>query len=103
MREPVVSEFDTKENLFLKFLIPPLDLSNCAVLVCFVRYVNEGRVMEGFLCSLKLPGRTTSSEIFRSLNNYVQEQGLDWGKCVGVCTDGAANMMGCHSSVTAKN
>ena len=24
--------------------------------------------MEDFLCSLKLPGRTTSSEIFRSLN-----------------------------------
>ena len=78
------------------------DLSNCAVLVCFVRYVNEGRVMEDFLCCLKLPGRTTSSEIFRSLNNYVQDQGLDWGKCVGVCTDGAANMMGCHSGVTAK-
>ena len=27
MREPVVSEFDTKENLFLKFLIPSLDTS----------------------------------------------------------------------------
>ena len=24
------------------------------------------------------------------------------GKCVGVCTDGTANMIGCHSSVTAK-
>ena len=22
---------------------------------------------------------------------------LDWGKCVCVCTDGAANMTGCHS------
>ena len=47
-------------------------------------------------------GQTTSSEIFRFLNNYVQEQGLDWGKCVGVCTDGTANMMECHSSVIAK-
>ena len=58
--------------------------------------------MEDFLYSLKQPGRTTSLEIFKSLNNCVQEQDLDWGKCVGVCTDGAANMMGCHSSVTAK-
>ena len=58
--------------------------------------------MEDFLCSLKLSGRTTSLEILKSLNNYVQEQDLDWGKCVGVCTDGAANMMGCHSGVTAK-
>ena len=58
--------------------------------------------MEDFLYSLKLPGRTTSSEIFKSLNNCVQEQDLNWGKCVGVCTDDAANMMGCHSGVTAK-
>ena len=58
--------------------------------------------MEDFLYSLKLPGRTTSSEIFKSLNNCVQEQDLDWGKCIGVCTDGAANMMGCHSGVIAK-
>ena len=90
-----------KSKYFAVRLDGSTDLSNCAV-VCFVRYVNEGRVMEDFLCSLKLPGRTTSSEIFRSLNNYVQEQGLDWGKCVGVCTDGAANMMGCHSGVTSK-
>ena len=34
--------------------------------------------MEDFLYSLKLPGRTTSSEIFKSLNNCVQEQDLDW-------------------------
>ena len=32
----------------------------------------------------------------------MQEQGLDWGKCVGVCTDGAANMTGCHWGVTVK-
>ena len=32
----------------------------------------------------------------------MQEQGLDWGKCVGVCTDGTANMMECHSGVIAK-
>ena len=57
--------------------------------------------MEEFFC-LQLPGRTTSSEIFRSFNSYMQEQGLDWGKCLGVCTDSAANMIGCHSGVTAK-
>ena len=51
--------------------------------------------MEEFLCSLKLLGQTTSSEIFKTLNNYAQEHDLDWGKCVGVCTDGAANMIGC--------
>ena len=91
-----------KSKYFAIQLDESTDLSNCAVLVCFVRHVNEGRAMKNFLCSLKLPGPTSSLEIFRSLNNYVQEQGLDRGKCVGVCTDGTANMMGCHSGVTAK-
>ena len=32
----------------------------------------------------------------------MQDQGLDWGKCVWLCTDRAASMAGCHSSATAK-
>ena len=32
----------------------------------------------------------------------MQDQGLDWGKCVEVCMKGAASMVGCHSSATAK-
>ena len=27
----------------------------------------------------------------------MQEQGLDWGKCVWLCTDRVASMAGCHS------
>ena len=60
-----------KSKYFAMQLDKSTDLSNCAILVCFVRYENEGRVMEDFLCSLKLPRRTTSLEIFRSLNKYV--------------------------------
>ena len=32
----------------------------------------------------------------------MQEQGLDWGKCVWLCIDQAVNMTGCHSGATAK-
>ena len=32
----------------------------------------------------------------------MQDQGLDWGKCVWLCTDRAASMAGCHSGATAK-
>ena len=32
----------------------------------------------------------------------MQDQDLDLGKCVWLCTDQAANMAGCHSGVTAK-
>ena len=30
------------------------------------------------------------------------DQGLDWGKCVRLCTDRAPSMAGCHSGVTSK-
>ena len=30
------------------------------------------------------------------------DQGLEWGKCVWLCTDRAASIAGCHSGATAK-
>ena len=32
----------------------------------------------------------------------MQDQDLDWGKCVWLCTDGAASMAGCHLGATTK-
>ena len=38
-----------KSKYFAIQLDKTTDFSNCAILVCFVRYVNEGRVMQDFL------------------------------------------------------
>ena len=32
----------------------------------------------------------------------MQDQGLDGGKCVGVCTEGAASMVGCYATAKIK-
>ena len=32
----------------------------------------------------------------------MQDQGLDWRKCVWLCIDQAASMAGCHSGASAK-
>ena len=32
----------------------------------------------------------------------MQDQGLDWGKYVGMCTEGAASIVSCHWGATAK-
>ena len=32
----------------------------------------------------------------------MQDQDLDWGKCVWLCTNRAASMAGCHSGATTK-
>lgn len=78
------------------------DITNKALLLCFVRVECEGELHEELLCSLNLPGRTTSSEIFEALNSYFREHEIDWKKCIGICTDGAANMTGHLSGIVVK-
>ena len=78
------------------------DVSNCAVLLCFERYKSITDVKEELLCSINLRGRTTGSEIFRLRNEYFCKNKIDWGNCVGVCTDGAAAMTGHHFDAVAK-
>lgn len=38
--------------------------------------------------------RGTSEEIFNTLNTYMNKKGLDWLKCVRLCTGGARAMCG---------
>ena len=53
------------------------------------------------LCALLLPKNTTASELFKSLNDYFAEK-LNYSFCVGVCTDGAAAMIGRLSGLTVR-
>ena len=62
----------------------------------------KGELQEELLCSFHLPGRTTSFEIFTALDSYFLEHGIEWKKCIGICTDGAANMTGHRAGVVAK-
>lgn len=45
-----------------------MDVSNKTLLLCFVRVECKGELQEELFCLLKLPGGTTSSEIFEALN-----------------------------------
>ena len=50
---------------------------------------------------LVLAKNTTASELFKSLNKPFTEK-LNWSFCVGMCTDGAAAMIGSLSGLTAR-
>ena len=72
-------------------------------LVVCVRFEHYGDVKEEYICSISLPTNTTSSKIFDELSNYtVDQSGLHWHFCIGVCTYGAAVLTGLHSAVVAK-
>ncbi|XP_003738604.1 SCAN domain-containing protein 3-like [Galendromus occidentalis] len=91
-----------KSSFFSIQLDESTDVSNRAILLCFVRFVEGQSVREDFLCALELPGRTTSSACFEALGSYFSEHGIDWKKCVGICTDGAANMVGRKTGLVAR-
>ena len=46
--------------------------------------------------------RSTSEEIFNTIDTYVRTKDLDWHKCIGICTDGARAMCGRNSSVVTR-
>uniref|UniRef100_A0AAV2LJR0 Transposase n=2 Tax=Knipowitschia caucasica TaxID=637954 RepID=A0AAV2LJR0_KNICA len=57
---------------------------------------------EDILFCQSLETRTTAEHIFQLLNAFIHENGLDWKKCVGVCTDGARAMTGRNSGVATR-
>ncbi|MBN3315793.1 ZBED5 protein, partial [Atractosteus spatula] len=69
---------------------------NLANSLVYVRYE-----FEDFLFCKPLPTGTTGEHIFQHLNEFIKENGIDWIKCVGVCTDGARAMTSRHSGVVA--
>jgi len=40
--------------------------------------------------------------MFKVLNGFIEERGLEWKNCVGVCTDGAACLTGINSDLVSK-
>ena len=66
--EQQVIEEVKKSPYFAIQLDESTDVSNCAILLCFVRYKGKTDFKEELLCYIDLPGRTTGSEIFRLLN-----------------------------------
>ena len=65
------------------------DVTNFPQLLVYVRYIYDFEMIEDFLFCKPLEGRTTSVEIFKVLNDFIEQNGILWEKCVGVCSDGA--------------
>ncbi|MBN3317429.1 ZBED5 protein, partial [Atractosteus spatula] len=58
-----------------------VDLANSLV---YVQYEFEGTSHEDFLFCKPLPTRITGEHLFQLLNEFIEENGIDWIKCVGV-------------------
>ena len=77
------------------------DVTNFPQLLVYVRYVYDFEMIEDFLFCKPLEGRTTSVEIFK-VNDFIDQNGILWEKCVGVCSNGARAMTERYGGVVTR-
>ena len=78
------------------------DISGHAQLLTNVRFVDGDSIRENFLFSKRLPKNTAGEEIFQVASDYFERGRIEWKKCISVCTDGAAAMVGRHKGFVSR-
>lgn len=70
------------------------DVSSCAVLLGYVRYIHEYSVKEEFLLAKNLKTTTKGEDIFNLVNDFLGMHGLEWNNVQQISVDGCPAMMG---------
>ena len=69
-----------------------------ANLICYVRFIDKnGNIVEDLLFCEPILLICKAHNLFAILNNFFEENNVDWKNCVGLCTDGARAMSGCFN------
>ncbi|XP_051965270.1 zinc finger BED domain-containing protein 5-like [Xyrauchen texanus] len=63
------------------------DVANQAQFMVYISFLRQDKCRP-------LEGRTTGQDIFNMMDQFMTVNSIDWSRCVGVCTDGAAAMTG---------
>lgn len=101
VKEAVMTVLKQSEYFSLQ-LDESTDVAGQANLLAFGRFELNGNIEEEMLFCQSLPTKTTGEEIFKSVDNFIKENEVDWSKCVGLTTDGARAMSGIHTGLVAK-
>nr|CAI5847896.1 unnamed protein product [Callosobruchus analis] len=73
-----------KSKWFAVQMDESIDVSNNAILLCYVRYIDYeiNDIREELMCCIELPSQTTGAEIFKAVNTYMKNNSIDWKKCM---------------------
>ena len=102
---------DIKENVLSRMkragkwsfqLDESTDIGNDAQLMVFVRFEGEVDLEEEFLLCTPFKTTTTGADIFNTMNDFHEQEGLSWSSCMSLCTDGAPAMLGVRQGFTAR-
>ena len=88
---------DAPFGLFAIQLDESTDVSSCAQLTVFVKYIYNGAFKAKFLFCSALETNTKATDIFEKVSSFFESEDLEWQNLAGCCTDGAPAMLGCHS------
>ncbi|KAI6658782.1 hypothetical protein LOD99_15107 [Oopsacas minuta] len=73
------------------------DFSSCSQLMVYCRYVHNNIFKEEFLFCRELETTTRAQDVFELIDNFFQDNKLEWKDLCGVCSDGAPAMLGSRS------
>ncbi|XP_067932789.1 protein FAM200C-like [Watersipora subatra] len=59
--------------------------------------IKRETIEEEFLFCSPLTETTTAADVVNLVSDFFSKEHLDWGKLIGVCTDGAPAMLGCRA------
>ncbi|PVD22950.1 hypothetical protein C0Q70_16210 [Pomacea canaliculata] len=79
------------------------DSSDTAQLLVFIRGTNSDFELTEELAAMRgMHGNTTGEDLFKEVSAVIEGLALPWEKLVGVTTDGARSMVGCHSGLASR-
>ena len=99
--QQVISDICRLESGFAIQLDESTDVTNCAQLLIFVRYVGKEGVKEEFLMNVALKTTTKGDDIFQMVNSFFKQHGLKWENLRDCTTDGAPARLGQKSGFRA--
>ena len=83
--------------LFSLQLDESTDISSCAQLQVYARYIFENNVKVQYLFSEPLSTTCRGEDVFKIVKDFFEKHALDWKQLVSICTNGAPSMIGCRS------
>ncbi|GFW10674.1 zinc finger MYM-type protein 6 [Trichonephila clavipes] len=69
--------------------------------IAYVRFWDGMSAVEELLFCKPINLKATAIALFDILNNFINEENIEWKNCVGICTDGARTMSGRFKSIQA--
>ncbi len=97
-KEKVIQEIrSSPAGMFAIQLDESTDVSSCAQLLVFVRYVFLCDITEEHLLCTQLETTRKAADVMEKISSFFRAGRIPWKNCCGVCTDGAPAMMGSRS------